>query len=93
MQVWPKDRHALDELFNGLRGIMYLQKQHEESVAAFLDRAAADLEALFARFPAHKTIVDYFLRQYGSRERMGRTLSTVSYSKVKQSAFQEWSCK
>jgi hypothetical protein len=67
------EQKVRSDLFNALSKVMYLKKLHVESKDEFLDRAAAQLEAVYTQSAEHKVYVDYHRKQYGSRARMGET--------------------
>jgi hypothetical protein len=73
------------DLFDALRGVMYLQKRQTEPRTEFISKAAAELEALYTRFADQKVFVDYHRKQYGSDESSLAPLRTVinSFSLVK----------
>jgi len=58
-------------LFAALRGVMFLPKNPSESKAAFLARAALELEAVYTKFAAQTGYIDYHRKQYSSEERRG----------------------
>jgi len=48
---------------------MFLPKNPSESKAAFLARAAWELEAVYTKFAAQTGYIDYHRKQYSSEER------------------------
>lgn len=50
---------------------MFLPKNPSESKAAFLARAALELEAVYTKFAAQTGYIDYHRKQYSSEERRG----------------------
>jgi len=50
---------------------MYFQKLHSETEAAFLVRAAAELEAVYTMYANQKCYVDYHRKHYGGAVRLG----------------------